>query len=785
MDHHHFLPGTLLKGPVELTNCDREPIHTPAAIQAFGCLVVVRLDDRKVVSISANAEGFSFFDALPKVDQTIGEDYVGLAKLIDSLVALADGSTIQQLVRETFHQSDDVMSANRLALKEAIESESCSTMLTAHKCDGLAFLEFEPQDAGVKSQTKGMLETLFAQIDRAHVEQAHQRIVEFVREVTGFDRVMLYQFHADDHGSVIAEAKSDEQESFFGLHYPAADIPLPARRLYELKWIRSIADSHAQGIAMDPPLVSQSSDDGGQENRPIDMSFCALRAISPIHLEYMRNMGVRGSMSISVLNAGKLWGLLACHHRQPKVVPPAMRNLCELAGSLLSVFLTSRRQENLLEQQVQTNEEIFANAAEISVQDDFGKAILESAPWMSDLFKAIGFVWSNDDDQQTWGDVPAAEQITSLLEALESENDRILFTDKLGQWNPSFKSLEANLPGVLAMKFAQRSGGTLLFFRPPYKTQIDWAGDPSKNEADESGRLSPRKSFAMFTQSVGDRSLPWSDSDRETAETLMTSLSSVVARQAARLLQINDELRQINTDQDAFSYAASHDLKEPLRRVNHHLSMLEQAEGLAGPAFDRGMSSMKRLTLRMGELIDGLLRFSQAGRQQLSWERVGLKEVVDQAMDMVFGGVQPKDVRVTMTNDAEISCDFVCLREIFSNLISNARKYNNQSVCEIEIGQTHVSDTPLVRFSEFGNNVIFVKDNGIGINAENHEKIFEIFTRVHDQEAYGGGSGAGLTIVRRMVERHGGKVVVQSNGELKEGANVVGGSTFYFGWEAQ
>ena len=370
------------------------------------------------------------------------------------------------------------------------------------------------------------------------------------------------------------------------------------------------------------------------------------------------------------------------------------------------------------------------------------------------------------------------------MDALESEEDRILFTKKIGQWNPSFKSLEASLPGMLALKFAKRTGGTLLFFRPAYKTQIDWAGDPSKVQADDSGRINPRKSFAAFTQSVEDQSLPWTDSDRETAETLMSTLSSVVVEQAEKILQMNEELRQLNTDLDAFAYAASHDLKEPLRGVHHHLFMLEQAEGLAGPAFDRGMSSMKRLTGRMGELIDGLLRFSRAGRQQLSWETIGLSEVVNQAVDIVFGGVKPDDVRVTVVNDAEFSCDFVCLREILSNLITNARKYNDQSMCEIEISQTHVSNTPLSGFSEFGNNVVFVKDNGIGVDPENSEKIFEIFTRLHDHGAYGGGSGAGLTIVRRMVERHGGKVIVESNGESKDGSNA-SGSTFYFGWEAQ
>jgi light-regulated signal transduction histidine kinase (bacteriophytochrome) len=257
----------------------------------------------------------------------------------------------------------------------------------------------------------------------------------------------------------------------------------------------------------------------------------------------------------------------------------------------------------------------------------------------------------------------------------------------------------------------------------------------------------------------------------------MTTLGSMVVEQSARIHGINEELRRLNADLDAFAYAASHDLKEPLRGVHHHLFMLEKADGLTGPTFDHGMNSLKRLTSRMGELLDGLLRFSRAGRQELNWETLSLSELVDQARDVVFGGLPPTNVKVSVGKEADVVGDFACIREILSNLISNANKYNQQEICEIEIGVTHVAQTPLKRYTEFGNNTIYVKDNGIGVPVESQDKIFEIFTRMHGHNEYGGGSGAGLTIVRRMVERHGGKITIESDGKT--------GSTFYFGWEAK
>lgn len=765
-----------MQKPVELTNCDREPIHIPAAIQAFGCLVVVDAAEKKVVSVSSNAGDFSFSDSLPRVGDAIAETHPDLYALLGQLTDLNEGETVT-----------DIRTGS-------VDTESNDDfIITAHQLEGLAFLEFEPQPAHESIEGRQLLETLIRKLDRKCLGDAYSQIVETVRVANGFDRVMLYQFHDDGHGSVIAEAKCDDEESFLGLHYPASDIPVPARRLYEKKWVRTIADSHTEGVPMNPPLVNvigggpksnakqsgEAAPTGGEDLPiPINMSHCDLRAISPIHLEYLRNMGVRSSMSISILNGGKLWGLIACHHRQPKVVPPEVRYLCELAGSLLSVFLTSRRQEDLLKQQVETNDKIFKNVSEMTIREHFGEAIIESASWITQLFNATGLVWNGFEDQLTWGDVPQDHQINDLLAAIETnENDRILFTDNIGKWNESFETLGQQMRGMLALRMGRRFGGTLLFFRPAYQTQISWAGDPHKSKTDESGRITPRKSFAKFTQSVSDQSQPWSDADRETADVLLTTFGSMVVEQSARIHGINEELRRLNADLDAFAYAASHDLKEPLRGVHHHLFMLEKADGLAGPSFDHGMSSLKRLTSRMGELLDGLLRFSRAGRQELNWETVSLTEVVEQARDVVFGGLPPSDVKVTVMQDSKITGDFACIREILSNLISNAKKYNEQKMCQIEVAQIDVSQTPLKRYIEFGPNVIYIKDNGIGISPDNRDQIFEIFTRLHGHNDFGGGSGAGLTIVRRMVERHGGKIMVESDGES--------GSTFYFGWEAE
>ncbi|MCC9655185.1 ATP-binding protein [Rhodopirellula halodulae] len=752
----HFAPGTLLDGPVDLNNCDREPIHIPAQIQAFGGLMVVRLVDREIVSVSENLDQCFSPQRCPAVGETCPDE---LAELV-SQISAPESSDEGYAVRD-----------RSLAIGEL------GWMVTAHRSGAFALLEFELESNATNASDLSLLERLFKHSSTSDLSTVYQSTVEVIRAFTGFDRVMLYQFHEDQHGSVIAEMKREDQESFLNLHYPAGDIPVPARRLYELKWIRTVADSSGETVPMVPPLIAKTSEPDADE-LPIDMSYSELRAISPIHLEYLRNMGVGASMSISVLDSGRLWGLIACHHDSPKVVAPKQRDACELAGVLLSTYLTSRRQQQALKHRVEVGERISAQISEIAKQDDLNQAMINAAPWMMELFNAEGLVWVHEGDVYHAGATPSEAQTRTLLSSLDQQNqDSIVYTNCVAKWQRWDDSFAERLPGMMAMRMGQRFGGMLMLFRGPHEEHLNWAGDPNKSVTDESGRLSPRKSFEQYRQTVSGQSLPWTATDRETAESLLSAMNLLVVEQAAKVRRINEELRTLNADLDAFAYAASHDLKEPLRGIHHHVYMMEQAQELAGATFEKGMQSLKRLTGRMSDLLDGLLRFSRAGRQDLQWETFSLSEVMDQAMDVAFGGLCPNDVEVQVKPDGELSGDFTCVREILTNLITNSVKYNDQQFKQIVAGITAVNDTPLGRRTEFESNVLFLRDNGIGIAPEYQSKVFEIFTRLCEPGEYSGGSGAGLTIVRRLVERHGGDVAVESDGKT--------GSTFFVGWAAR
>ncbi|WP_436717300.1 ATP-binding protein [Roseiconus lacunae] len=788
------LPGTPLQGPVELTNCDREPIHLPATIQPHGCMIAVRESDetdrRLIVSVSEN-----LFQWIPErclathasVASITENDSHHKGPIADDTPRADDcqsliGQPIATIAPE-LESLAQVVSSHREGkrLRRPVQIGDRSLIASAHHCDDLILIELERDLAPDNTIGPELVGQLFAGLEDQQLEQIYQSTIEIIRSFTGFDRVMLYRFHDDDHGSVIAEAKRDDQEAFLGLHYPAGDIPLPARRLYVLNWIRVVSDVNADPIPMSPAMIGEpgASTDQASSSRSIDMSYAQLRAISPIHLEYLRNMGVGASMSISIINGDRLWGLIACHHRTEKVLSPDQRDVCELAGSLLSTYLSSRRQESLLARRIEINDNIAQRAMQFANREDLQQAILDSAPWFTELLSADGIAFHHRDQILCWGTTPDETQVQALLKQLnEQTEDHLAFTDKLSNWIPEASDYKDQIAGMLAIRLGRKHSGELLFFRAPYASTIHWAGDPVKSETDESGRLSPRKSFAKFTEQVEGTSLPWSPAERETAETLRATLNNLVIEQADRVQRINDELRQLNADLDAFAYAASHDLKEPLRGLNHYLYLLEQ-----GPkndaTFQKGIGGLKRLVGRMGELLDGLLRFSRVGRQDLRWETFDLKDAMAQAIDILFGGRNPDGVRVTLVNDATIVGDFSCVREILMNLISNAIKYNESPEKVIEIGQVDYRQSPLNQFPEFGPNVMFVRDNGIGIDEKYREQVFDIFRRLHQHDQYGGGSGAGLTIVRRIIERHGGRVQIVA----QESGASLSGTTFFFGWE--
>jgi chemotaxis family two-component system sensor kinase Cph1 len=734
---------------VTISNCDSEPVQTPGCIQSHGALLVLRAEDFTVIQASENLdEHFGI-----RAEEALG-------KPLSSLL----GEEGEQRLRDFIAKER----TERNPLYAFTVSLAGDYDLIVHTSEELVILEAEPA-APAESPLPdyyGIVKKAVTRLHEAHSLQGFCDVLaEEVRGLTGIDRVMVYHFHEDFHGEVVAEAKREDMAPWLGLHYPAEDIPWPAREIFKKIWVRPLPDAAAPVME----LVPLANPDTG---KPLLMTHCVLRGASVMYTEYLRNMGVAASLTMSLMVDGELWGLIACQHETPRRFPHQIRAACEFMAQVASLHLRAVEQRESLGYRLKIEEvhnRVITNAAQDA---DLGP-LTSASPNLLDTLDAGGVAVFHGDRWWKTGSTPTDTQLDSLKDWLlmrpefESPVRPIYATDSLVRDFPSAAGFATVGSGLLALTLSRRRHTFVLWFRPETIQTVNWGGNPHDKPVvtgPHGPRLTPRRSFEIFTESVKHRSLPWKRVEVEAALRLRVLIMELVVSRTEEITVMNAELMRSNEELDAFAYVASHDLKEPLRGISKYAHQLIETEAHRGEETLRRLESMKRLALRMDSLLDSLLHFSRVGRATLSPRPVDLQEVLEEALEIIAPRLQEVPTRVEIPQRLPVmECDRMRVREVFMNLLSNALKYNDKAEREIEIGFAELPD---------GGTVFHVKDNGIGMDPRHFDVVFKIFKRLHDREAFGGGSGAGLAIVRRLIEQHRGRIWVNSSPGV--------GSTFFF-----
>lgn len=749
---------------VDLTNCDKEQIHIPGSIQPHGLLLVLEEPQLKIVQVSNNT--FDFLGLHP---------YELLGKQLAELLDLEQISFIQKCLAEDFESVNP--------LKVSINTQDKTIVFDGiiHCSDKFVILELE-HTASKKdvnfSNFYHLVKFPITKMQKAStLSEMCQVIVKEVRKLTGFDRVMLYQFDAEGAGTVIAEDKLGSLTPYVELHYPASDIPKQAKELYTLNLLRLIPDVNYQPIeliSVNDPVI----------NKPLNLSLAVLRSVSPIHIEYLKNMGVTASMSISLIRDKNLWGLIACHHNSTKHVSYEVRTACEFLGQVMSLELATKEENEDLDYKIKLKSIQSKFVEYISQEENFVNGLVKYKSNLLDLVSAQGVAVCADGYLTVIGKTPQSADIQDLIAWVENKikND-IFYTDSLPKIYPPAEKFKDVASGLLALSISKLQKNYIFWFRPEVLQTVKWGGDPNKVvevEQDGSLRLLPRKSFELWQETVRLTSLPWKQCEIDGALELRIAIVGIVLRKAAELAKINVELERSNNELDAFAYIASHDLKEPLRGIHNYSSFLiEDYADVLNVEGVLKLQTMMRLTQRMEDLIESLLHFSRLGRVDLSMQKTNLNEVVKNVIDVL--SISLKDTKVDIRIPRRlpvIKCDRVQVSEVFSNLISNAIKYNEKVDKWVEIGFLDSTDQSENQNTQEGEEkpeqaiIFYVKDNGIGIREKYLDTIFRIFKRLHASNKYGGGTGAGLTIAKKIMERHGGRIWVEST--------YGSGSTFYF-----
>jgi light-regulated signal transduction histidine kinase (bacteriophytochrome) len=571
-----------------------------------------------------------------------------------------------------------------------------------------------------------------------------------VRALTGYERVIIYRFDADWHGRAIAEdIDSSWPQSLDGLHFPASDIPSQARELYrksKQRWVAS-RDALAVPILLDPASV----------HKTIDLSYASLRSLSPTHLQYHRNMGVNGSMSLSIMDGGRLWGLVVCHHRQPHHPSPGQRVAAAVLTDAFAARVGPAERADTEQARRADLARLAALFTHMARADDVTSALTTGAVTIADFFSSTGAAVIEGGGVTLLGATPPEIEVREFCKwlALRSDPARLFHTDNLAAWYPQWNKYAVISSGLLAIFLSDDRADILLWLLPEEAQLTAWGGNPGKGAADSS-EMMPRQSFERWVDTRQGVARPWLPWELEIAESLRHGITDVIVRSLRRIGEAGLEREKLvakltasNMELERFAYVASHDMQEPLRMITNFskLMVAEYADSIDEQGKEY-LSLVSDSAQRIQAMVDDLLEYARIGGSHMHLATVDATNELRQVLNNLAIFIAERRAEVTFDDLPVFSGNPVQYIRLMQNLISNGIKYQ----WEGNAAKVHVG------FTDEGKNWRFsVEDNGIGIAEESAEQIFEPFRRLHAWEEYAG-TGIGLSVCRKIVENHGGKI---------------------------
>jgi light-regulated signal transduction histidine kinase (bacteriophytochrome)/CheY-like chemotaxis protein len=654
-----------------LVSCESEPIHLLGAIQSIGFLLSISAD-WTVLRASSNASTF-----LGNSGEIIGRPARDLlsADLIHDIrgrLQIASGTGIVERL-----------------LGQRLGAGSPRYDVAVHVSGGETVLEFEPA-TGDAIAPLSVLRSMMARVERqTSANKVCDEAVRQVRALTQFDRVMLYRFDEDGAGDVIAESANSTVESFLGLRYPASDIPSQARALYRRNFLRIIVDVDATPV----PVLPVVSPEGAR----LDLSMSGLRSVSPIHLEYLRNMGVKASMSISIIVAGKLWGLIACHHLTPRHLGLETRSTAELFGQMFSYLLEARQREDDASYDVRAREMHNAVATAFVTPGALTKNMPGFLKRISEYIPADGIGVYHEGEVSLAGVTPTREEFVQLVRYLNTTAaSQVFSTHHLSDSLPGASDYAMRAAGVLSIPISRVPRDYLVFFRKEVEKTLTWAGEPQKlQDVGLHGiRLTPRKSFEAWRESVRFQSARWTVGEIRAAEKLRVTLIEIVLRMS----------ESAQTDRHAAQQSQELLVAELNHRVRNILGLV------------RGLISQSAATATdvrgLVESLDHRIR-SLARAQDLltssDWTPTPLHSLLSAEIE-TYGKVEDRLILIGPEVMLQPKA-FTPMALVVHELVTNARKYGALSVPAGQITVTTSSD-------EIGNvSVTWVETGGPAVSA--------------------------------------------------------------------
>ncbi len=721
---------------VDITNCDKEPIHILGKIQGHGFLIGVNSKDQLINYISENTAAYINDDAVKYLGKHIDEleprmnisNYGNELKL-SQIITLGLGNGFESI--NPFY----------------IELNGKPFNLIIKNTAGIYLLEFEPCNTEEFDVQKTIGRSISAILAESALHNMLKTAALEIKNIIKYDRVMIYQFGEDGHGEVVAEEKNTELVPFLGMHYPATDIPKQARELYKINLTRIIAD-----VNMDcPAIISNQGKDA-----PLDLTHSELRAVSPVHIQYLKNMGVAASFSISLISHGELWGLVACHNYSPKFIDYKAREASKLIGHILSPALEYRLGEEDSGKFALLNQSVSTLIKYTEKESDIVSALTTNAVTINNVCSSTGAVFVFDNKIISIGVTPNNDEVKEIVKwVIDNSPDMVFYSNQFPAIYPAAEKYSDIASGVFACILSRELSEMILFFKPEQKQSINWSGNPEKAvvaASDGSLQLTPRQSFDKWTEIVSNSSEKWNRGEIAALINLREQVIYQINRRANEIRQLNERLKLAYEELDTFSFTISHDLRTPLSSVKGYTELLLATNESLDDNAKKILGKINSCADRMALLIKDVLNYSSYASNEIELENIEVRRLIEDVKTDIYQSLQPKNLEFIIGDAPDIFGDAVMLGQVFSNLLGNAVKYSSKAGKAIVKVEGHV----------FENETIYtVADNGIGIDIKYHNQVFELFKRMDNVKEFEG-TGVGLAIVKRIIERHKGRIWFES-----------------------
>jgi two-component system, chemotaxis family, sensor kinase Cph1 len=629
-----------------IENCDLEPIHALGLIQAHGALVAF---DRAGFIVTRSMNAASLLGHLPDMGMKMTDAH------FDQTAREAIGRALEkpELVQEGVQCFG---AANR------------RFDLVLHWSDGLLLAEWEAKPLNVPPTTHyaNLVQQSIQQLQRSAASSLGQLLqvaTDAIRTLTGFDRVMAYQFLPDGSGSVSAESKRAQLAPYLHLRYPAGDIPAQARRLYVLNAIRHIADVSEAPVAIEPALSANGM--------PLNLTQSTLRSVSPIHIEYLKNMGVAASMSVSIVVDGKLWGLIACHHMEPLSVPHAVRVSCTVLAQVLSITVERNElsQRAMAESRIEDLRGHVAHA--LASSEDATAGLLAANEAMRGLIgcDALSVLMG-----QRVGSFPANLDRAAAIKVADYMSDHrhdLLVTDSISRDVPELDGLltEVNhASGILAIQLSGTPVITIIWWRAELVETVHWAGQPDKIAASGPNGLNlrPRKSFEVWKETVRGSSRAWDATDRFAARELKAILQEVAL----------NHIRAAEHERAALLAIMGHDLRDPLQAIDMVVTLMGRGLVSGGDGAKRIEYSSQRMQSLIAYILD-VSRLRTGVGLAMDVRKTTLAPLLYATFDRAQQAHPGVEMTVEIDDLGDCLVDADRLVQAISNLLSNARHHGD------------------------------------------------------------------------------------------------------------